>query len=62
MTLRTYGHVIADYRDCEATDAEAEIRAARDAAHGRTTRATARADEHTGIVTASSRLDARAAE
>ena len=31
MTLRTYGHVITDYRDREAIDAEAEIRAARGA-------------------------------
>lgn len=29
MTLRTYGHVIADYRDREAIDAEVEIRTAR---------------------------------
>jgi len=29
QTLRTYGHVIAEYRDREAIDAEAEIRAAR---------------------------------
>lgn len=29
QTLRTYGHVIADYRDREAIDAEEEIRAAR---------------------------------
>ena len=31
QTLRTYGHVIADYRDRQAIDAEAEIRAARGA-------------------------------
>jgi len=29
QTLRTYGHVIADYRDRQVIDAEAEIRAAR---------------------------------
>jgi integrase len=29
QTLRTYGHVIADYRDREAIDADAEIRVAR---------------------------------
>ncbi len=29
QTLRTYGHVIADYRDRQAIDAEEEIRAAR---------------------------------
>jgi integrase len=29
MTLRTYGHVIADYRDRQVIDAEGEIRAAR---------------------------------
>lgn len=33
MTLRTYGHVIADYRDREAIDADAEIRAARAVAY-----------------------------
>lgn len=31
MTLRTYGHVIADYRDHPAINAEAEIRTARTA-------------------------------
>ena len=29
MTLRTYGHVIAEYRERQAIDAEAEIRNAR---------------------------------
>lgn len=29
QTLRTYGHVIAEYRDRQAIDAEAEIRVAR---------------------------------
>ena len=32
MTLRTYGRVIADYRDSQAIDADEEIRAARAAA------------------------------
>jgi integrase len=31
QTLRTYGHVIADYRDRQGIDAECEIRAARSA-------------------------------
>ena len=31
QTLRTYGHVIADYRDRQGIDAEAEVRAARGA-------------------------------
>jgi len=33
QTLRTYGHVIADYRDRQALDAEAEIRTARATKH-----------------------------
>ena len=33
MTLRTYGHVIADYRDRQVIDAVEEIRAARGLAY-----------------------------
>ena len=33
MTLRTYGHVIADYRDRQTIDADAEIRKARGGAY-----------------------------
>jgi integrase len=33
MTLRTYGHVIADYRDRQTIDADVEIRKARGAAY-----------------------------
>ncbi|HYF24711.1 MAG TPA: tyrosine-type recombinase/integrase [Baekduia sp.] len=40
QTLRTYGHVIADYRDRQVIDAEAEIRAVRSLAYpSRTLRA-----------------------
>jgi integrase len=40
MTLRTYGHVIADYRDRQVIDADEEIRQARDLAYPPRTRET----------------------
>ncbi|MGH2918504.1 MAG: hypothetical protein ACRDLS_07905, partial [Solirubrobacteraceae bacterium] len=47
QTLRTYGHVIADYRDRQDIDAEAEIRVARGLSYPPRTRG-AGAGEATG--------------